>query len=124
MNVAVLEGEVIGYGASGRNGGFSMTLFGFEPTITKLLFGQQRTVEAHRYMERSVDYVDALVKEHNIQSDYWFPGFLRVATTPAYVKRIQHDLKILSDMGITGIKSRDQLLRGVRVLASVDCGPA
>jgi glycine/D-amino acid oxidase-like deaminating enzyme len=104
MNVAVLEGEIIGYGASGRNGGFSMTLFGMEPTITKLFFGQQRTIEAHRYMERAVDYVDALVKEHNIQSDYWFPGFLRVATTPAYVKRIQHDLKILSDMGITGIE--------------------
>jgi len=104
MSVAVLESEVIGYGASGRNGGFSMTLFGMEPTVTKLLFGHQRTVEAHRYMERAVDYVDALVKEHNIQSDYWFPGFLRAATTPAYVKRIQHDLKILSDMGITGIE--------------------
>ena len=107
MNVAVLESEVIGYGASGRNGGFSMTLFGLEPAITKLLFGQQRTVEAHRYMERAVDYVDALVKEHNLQSDYWFPGFLRVATTPGYVKRIQHDLKILSDMGIRGIEWLD-----------------
>jgi glycine/D-amino acid oxidase-like deaminating enzyme len=107
MNVAVLESEVIGYGASGRNGGFSMTLFGLEPAITKLLFGQQRTVEAHRYMERAVDYVDALVKEHNIQSDYWFPGFLRVATTPGYVKRIHHDLKILSDMGIRGIEWLD-----------------
>jgi glycine/D-amino acid oxidase-like deaminating enzyme len=104
MTVAVLEAEIIGYGASGRNGGFSMTLFGMEPTVTKLFFGQQRTVEAHRYMERSVDYVDALVKEHNIQSDYWFPGFLRVATTPGFAKRIQHDLKILSDMGITGIE--------------------
>jgi glycine/D-amino acid oxidase-like deaminating enzyme len=104
MSVAVLEAEVVGYGASGRNGGFSMTLFGMEPTVTKLFFGQQRTVEAHRYMERSVDYVDALVKEHNIQSDYWFPGFLRAATTPAYAKRIQHDLKILSDMGISGIE--------------------
>ena len=81
MTVAVLESEIIGYGASGRNGGFSMTLFGMEPTITKLLFGQQRAVEAHRYMERAVDYVDALVKEHQMQSDYWFPGFLRVATT-------------------------------------------
>ena len=30
-------------------------------------------------MERAVDYVDALITEHNIQSDYWFPGFLRVA---------------------------------------------
>jgi glycine/D-amino acid oxidase-like deaminating enzyme len=104
MTVAVLEAEIIGYGASGRNGGFSMTLFGMEPTVTKLFFGQQRTVEAHRYMERSVDYVDTLVKEHNIQSDYWFPGFLRVATTPGFAKRIQHDLKILSDMGISGIE--------------------
>jgi glycine/D-amino acid oxidase-like deaminating enzyme len=103
VNVAVLESEVIGYGASGRNGGFSMTLFGLEPAITKLFFGQQRTVEAQKYMERAVDYVDALIKEHNMQSDYWFPGFLRVATTPGYVKRIQHDLQILSDMGISGI---------------------
>ncbi|HUI27458.1 MAG TPA: FAD-binding oxidoreductase [Candidatus Kryptonia bacterium] len=103
MNVAVLESEVIGYGASGRNGGFSMTLFGLEPTITKLFFGRERLVEAHRYMERAVDYVDALVREHRMQSDYWFPGFLRVATTPGYARRIQHDLDLLSAMGITGI---------------------
>jgi glycine/D-amino acid oxidase-like deaminating enzyme len=103
VSVAVLESEVIGYGASGRNGGFSMTLFGLEPAITKLFFGQQRTVEAQKYMERAVDYVDALIKEHNMQSDYWFPGFLRVATTPGYAKRIQHDLQILSDMGISGV---------------------
>jgi len=116
MTVAVLEGEVIGYGASGRNGGFSMTLFGMEPTITKLLFGQQRTVEAHRYMERAVDYVDTLIREHQMQSDYWFPGFLRVATTPGYVKRIQRDLKILTDLGIHGIDwlDADQVRAEVR----------
>jgi len=104
MRVAVFEAEVVGYGASGRNGGFSMTLFGLEPAVTKSLFGQQRTVEAHHYMEQAVDYVDALVKEHNMQSDYWFPGFIRAATTPGYVKRIQHDLEILTSMGITGIE--------------------
>lgn len=104
LAVAVLEAEVIGFGASGRNGGFSMTLFGLEPAVTKALFGQQRTVEAHRYMERAVDYVDALVREHQMQSDYHFPGFLRAATTPGYVRRIQHDLEILTSMGITGIE--------------------
>jgi len=103
LSVAVLEGEVVGFGASGRNGGFSMTLFGLEPAVTKAIFGHQRTVEAHRYMERAVDYVDELIKEHNIQSDYWYPGFLRAATTPGYVKRIQHDLELLTSMGITGI---------------------
>lgn len=107
LRVAVLEGEVIGYGASGRNGGFSMTLFGLEPAVTKALFGHQRTIEAHRYMERAVDYVDQLIRENHIQSDYWFPGFLRVATTPGYVKRIQHDLEILTSMGITGVEWLD-----------------
>jgi len=98
LRVAVLEAEVIGFGASGRNGGFSITLFGLEPAVTKALFGHLRTVEAHRYMERAVDYVDMLIKEHNIQSDYEFPGFLRAATTPGYVKRIQHDLEILTSL--------------------------
>lgn len=108
LDVALFEAEAIGYGASGRNGGFSMTLFGLEPAVTKALFGHHRTVEAHRYMERAVDYVDSLVKEHDIQSDYEFPGFLRAATTPGYVRRIQHDLDILTSMGIGGIEWIDR----------------
>ena len=47
---------------------------------------------------------DALVKEHDMQSDYWFPGFLRAATTPAYAKRIQQALKVLAGMGVEGIE--------------------
>lgn len=104
MSVVVLESKVVGYGASGRNGGFSMTLFGLEPAVTKMLFGQQRTVEAHRYMERAVDYVQELVENYNIASDYEHTGFLRVGTTPGYVKRIQHDMELLTEMGITGLE--------------------
>jgi glycine/D-amino acid oxidase-like deaminating enzyme len=104
MKVCVLEGSVVGFGASGRNGGFNMTLFGLEPAVTKALFGQQRTAEAHRYMERAVDYVRDLVTRHKLQSDYEHPGFLRVATTPGFVRRIQHDMEILTQMGITGLE--------------------
>jgi len=104
LTVAVLEASVVGFGASGRNGGFNMTLFGLEPAVTKALFGQQRTVEAHRYMERAVDYVRDLVARHGLQSDYEHPGFLRVATTPGFVRRIQHDLEILTQMGIGGLE--------------------
>ncbi len=104
LRVAVLEAAIIGYGASGRNGGFNMTLFGLEPAVTKALFGQARTVEAHRYMERAVDYVRELVSRHHMQSDYEHPGFLRVATTPGFVRRIQHDMEILTQMGIGGLE--------------------
>lgn len=116
LSVAVFESEIIGFGASGRNGGFSMTLFGLEPAVTKALFGHQRTVEAYRYMERAVDYVQDLIKEHNIQSDYEHPGFLRAATTPAYVERIQHDLEILTSLGVRGIEWID----AAQIRAEVD----
>jgi glycine/D-amino acid oxidase-like deaminating enzyme len=108
MKVAVLEGEVVGYGASGRNGGFAMTLFGLEPAVTAMLFGKQKTVEAHHYCERSVDLVRDLIREHDIQSDFEYTGFLRLATTPGYVKRIQHDLELLTSFGVTGIEWIDQ----------------
>ena len=108
MKVAVLEGEVVGYGASGRNGGFAMTLFGLEPAVTAMLFGKQRTVDAHHYCERSVDLVRDLIREHNIQSDFEYTGFLRLATTPGYVKRIQHDLELLTGLGVTGLEWIDQ----------------
>jgi glycine/D-amino acid oxidase-like deaminating enzyme len=104
LNVVVLESQSVGFGASGRNGGFNMTLFGLEPAVTKALFGQARTVEAHRYMERAVDYVRDLVDRYRMQSDYEHPGFLRAATTPGFVRRIQHDMELLTGMGITGLE--------------------
>jgi glycine/D-amino acid oxidase-like deaminating enzyme len=104
LRVVVLESKVVGFGASGRNGGFSMTLFGLEAAVTKMLFGQQKTVDAHRYMERAVDYVQELVAKYDMDSDYEHPGFFRVATTPGFVKRIQHDMEILMEMGIGGLE--------------------
>ena len=99
LNVAVLEGAVIGYGASGRNGGFSMTLFGFEPDITTTLFGLERAREAHRYMEDAVDYVQELVRTQGMACDYEHNGFARVALTPAHERRLQRQLTLYDKWG-------------------------
>lgn len=108
LRVMVLEAKVVGFGASGRNAGFNMTLFGLEPKITKLRFGAARTAEAQRYMERAVEHVRELVARHDMKSDYEHPGFLRVATAPAYVKRIQGDLALLESLGIRDIEWWDR----------------
>jgi glycine/D-amino acid oxidase-like deaminating enzyme len=55
-------------------------------------------------MERAVDYVRELVERYRMQSDYEHPGFLRVATTPGFVRRIQADMELLTRMGITGLE--------------------
>ena len=103
LKVAVLEGYVIGYGASGRNAGFAMTTFGLMMSITKMLFGPEKTRQSHRYMERAVDLVGELVAEHKLDCDYERPGFLRIATTPAYSKRIEEEVKLVKSLGLTGV---------------------
>ena len=103
LKVAVLEGWVIGWGASGRNAGFAMTTFGLMMSITKMLFGEEKTRQSHRYMERAVDIVGELVAEHKLECDYERPGFLRIATTPAYVKRIKEEVHLVKELGLTGV---------------------
>ena len=103
LKVAVLEGYVIGYGASGRNAGFAMTTFGLMMSITKMLFGPERTKQSHRYMERAVDLVGELVAEHKLDCDYENSGFLRIATTPAYAKRIEEEVKLVKSLGLEGV---------------------
>ncbi len=104
LSVALLESQVIGFGASGRNGGFNMTLFGLTMSLTALRFGRNRAKEAHLYMERAVDTLRDLVKELEIDCDYEHPGFLRVATSEQYKKRILHEMEIAHSLDITGIE--------------------
>ncbi len=106
--VALLEGEVIGYGASGRNGGFNMTLFGLTLSITALRFGKAKAKEAQLYMERAVDTLRDLVAELNLDCDYEHPGFLRVATSEKYCQRILHEIELAHKLGLEGIEWLDQ----------------
>ena len=98
--VVVLEGAVVGYGASGRNGGFSMKLFGMEPEVTRLRWGDQRTIEAHRYSQRAVAHVKRLIEENHLDSDYRHTGMLRVSYTPRQLKRLENTFGLFQKLGI------------------------
>ncbi|MDY6830398.1 MAG: FAD-dependent oxidoreductase [Thermodesulfobacteriota bacterium] len=104
MKAALVEGEVIGFGASGRNGGFNMTLFGLTLAVTALRFGKEKTRQAHHYMERAVDYLRDLVAELKIDCDYEHSGFLRVATSEKYKKRILHEMELAHRLGLKDIE--------------------
>jgi len=104
LRVAILEGEVIGFGASGRNGGFNMTLFGLTLGVTALRFGRRRAREAHLYMEQAVDLLRDLVRDLPLDCDYEHPGFLRVATTETYRRRILEEIELAHRLGLAGIQ--------------------
>jgi glycine/D-amino acid oxidase-like deaminating enzyme len=108
LKVVLLEGEMVGFGASGRNGGFAMTLFGLTMQLTKLRFGREQVLQAHHYMEQAVDYVGKLVAEYNLDCEYERPGFLRAATSEKYAKRIRNEMKLAHSLGIEGVEWIDE----------------
>jgi glycine/D-amino acid oxidase-like deaminating enzyme len=104
LKVAILEAKSIGYGASGRNGSFAMTVVGLGFGATAKLRGKQFIKEAHSYMERAVDYLDEVIQREGLDCDRIRPGFLRVATTKGYIKRLQHDIQLMKALGFSGLE--------------------
>jgi glycine/D-amino acid oxidase-like deaminating enzyme len=108
MDVRLIESDVCGYGASGRNGGFSMTLFGLTKGITRLRFNDRKARQAHLYMEQAVDYLHEVITRNAIACDYERSGYLLVGTSPAQVRRIEHDFRIMARWGLGGVERWDQ----------------
>jgi len=103
-SVAVLEAKTVGYGASGRNGSFAMTVIGLGFGTTAMLRGKRFVRRAHSYMEQCVDRMEKFIDEAALDCGKIRPGFLRVATTPAYVTRLQKQVRLMSSLGFGGIE--------------------
>ncbi len=91
LEVCLLEQEVVGYGASGRNGGFC------EPSLTHgYANGARHFPEEIDELERlGRDNFDGLldfVERHRISCDLERPGVLEVATTPWQVEGLRGEL--------------------------------
>lgn len=97
--VILLEANEIGFGASGRNGGFNMTLFGMEPEVTALRWGKEKTALAQRYMQNAVNYVKNLIETEQLDSDYEHTGMWRVAYSDKQLKRLKKTYDLLTEVG-------------------------
>jgi putative aminophosphonate oxidoreductase len=81
-DVVILEGDVCGGGASGRNGGF---VLGWWPKLATLvaLCGEEEAVRLCRAADAAVAEIGAFCAEHGIDADYTPAGHFWTATTRA-----------------------------------------
>lgn len=84
-NVVVLEQDVCGGGASGRNGGFVMSWW---PKIASLLsFCDERDAQfLARATETAIGEIDAFCRSHGIDAHFRRAGWLWTATTEAQLE--------------------------------------
>ncbi|MCK6556082.1 FAD-binding oxidoreductase [Candidatus Binatia bacterium] len=116
LKVAVIEAEVVGYGASGRNGGFAMTLLG--PTLHQFVtaFGVESARNAHAAVARSVDDIGRFCTEHSVDCDYRKTGFIGAALDDSQVPRVEADVRAAETLGLTDVRfiPGDELRREIQ----------
>lgn len=116
LRVVVLEAGTVASGASGRNAGFSMTLFGLELGVTVLRYGRERAREADAYMVQAVNYTRELVERLGIDCDYEEHGLVTVATNPNQARRLRKQFDLSQEIGL----HETRWLEGPEVRALVD----
>lgn len=87
LRIAVLEKEIAGYGASGRNGGWCSALF---PTSLPALargHGRDAAIAQHRAMQSTVDEVGRVVAAEGIDCHWHKGGTVVLARTGAQLQR-------------------------------------
>lgn len=101
LRIAVLEAEHVGFGASGRNGGWCSALF---PTPWRTLARTSSPAEAlrlHRAMAETVVEVGRVLDREGIDAHYRRGGTVTVARSAAQLARLREEVKTAHGRGFT-----------------------
>jgi glycine/D-amino acid oxidase-like deaminating enzyme len=127
--VAVLEREVAGFGASGRNGGWCIGLFPLSAERLERRFGREATRELLLAMIDTVDEVARAVAAEGIDCDFRKGGVLRVARGPEQLAALESSYSGYERLGLAEryrlldpgeLESFVRVTRAVRGLFSPD----
>jgi glycine/D-amino acid oxidase-like deaminating enzyme len=92
LRIHVVEAEIAGYGAAGRNAGFVSAGIAGEAHVYAKRRGAESVIRAERAFIDAIDVVGAVVAEEGIECGWHKGGSLRVATSPAQLARVAESL--------------------------------
>lgn len=101
LDIAVFEAMTVGFGASGRNGGWCMgTAMGVEQLLARPKL-REKGMHVARAMEDTVDEVGRVCQAENIDCHYAKGGTLTVATTPFHAVQLEQAVHERHELGFS-----------------------
>ena len=101
LNIAVVEKDICGFGASGRNGGWCSALFAGSRERTVRKHGRDAAIALQEAMFATVDEVGKVVQVEGIDVGWHKGGTLNLATTPAQLVRLRSSIDYERSWGFT-----------------------
>ncbi len=119
LRVAVLEREIAGFGASGRNGGWCSAFVAMDRERLAAKAGRGAPIALQRAMFDTVDEVGRVADREGIDCHYRKGGALEVVTTPVQLARLEDGVRHARGWGMgeddLRLVGRDEAERRVRV---------
>jgi glycine/D-amino acid oxidase-like deaminating enzyme len=119
LRVAVLEREIAGFGASGRNGGWCSAFIAMDREALAAKAGRGAVIALQRAMFDTVDEVGRVAGQEGVDCHYVKGGALQVAASPVQLARLEAGLRHARRWGMgeedQRLLDRDEAERRVRV---------
>lgn len=108
LRVVVLEKEIAGFGASGRNGGWCSALFPRSTASLEKAHGLQAALAMRRAMIQTIDEVGAVAAAEGIDCDFIKGGTVSFARTPVQARAADAEVNEVAHYGVDVLERRAQ----------------
>jgi glycine/D-amino acid oxidase-like deaminating enzyme len=115
--VVLIDAEIAGFGASGRNGGWCSALFPVGPTALAREHGAERARAQYRAMRESVVEVARVAEVEGIDADLATGGTIVLARTSVQLERSLGDVRESDEYGL-GLQLLDEAAAHDRLAAT------
>ncbi len=99
LKIAILESEIAGFGASGRNGGGLGNRFPVGLRRMASLFGREAAINLQGALNTVVDEVARVAEHEGIDMDYVRGGYIRLARSPYQLEVLASEQRTLEEFG-------------------------
>lgn len=100
VDVALVEKDFCGMGASGRNAGHLTPTIGKDfPSLVKSV-GKERAVEFARFADRAVHYTEAMIRKLGVDCEYRPTGNIVTGLHPRHRKPLEEGAELASRLGV------------------------
>lgn len=93
LSIVILEAEFVGFGGSGRNGGWCSALLPLSPNEVAAEHGHDAMHFLQTQMFDTVDEISRVADQHAIDCEFHKGGTVRSASNLAHIERLEHEIR-------------------------------
>lgn len=100
LRIVLVEREAVGFGASGRNGGWASAIFPISLSRVAQMYSHADALALQAAMNGTVDEIGLVLQQERVDADFKKEGFVSLARSDAQLARVRHAVDASTRFGL------------------------